>query len=131
MIFSAPLSPLTHNVFARAPARSWLATGECGRVYFLANTTPETDWRYGVLQAVHELVEAAIHRHNGVSQDDIDTADFDALAEDRPAPTRAHMVASSLETQLALALGVSTADYARVTRGIRPQPIGADIRQHP
>ncbi len=127
--WSAPLSPLTHNVFARAPARSWLATGECGRVIFLANTSD--DWRFAALQAVHELVEAAIHRHIGTTQDDIDAADFAALAEDRPAPTRAHAIASSLETQLALALGVSTADYARATRGIHAPPIGADLRQHP
>ncbi len=128
--WSAPLSPLTHNVFSRAPARSWLATGECGQVSFLANTD-EPDWRYAALQAVHELVEAAIHRHTRVTQTRIEADDFDALALDRATPSRAHSVAVSIETQLALALGVSFADYARATRGIHAPPLGADLRQHP
>jgi hypothetical protein len=125
----APLSVLTHSVFASAPARSWLATGECGSVRFLANT--EHDWRYAVLQAVHELVEAALHRHGGVTQAQIDTCDFCALERDRPSRTDAHTFAVGIETQLAVALGVRWPDYARVTAGIHTPPIGADIRQHP
>ncbi len=128
--WSAPLSPLTHNVFARAPARSWLATGECGHVCFLANTD-EPDWRYAALQAVHELVEAALHRQHNITQTRIDADDFDALVLDRAAPSRAHSVAVSIETQLALALGVSFADYSRAVRGIHAPPLGADLRQHP
>jgi hypothetical protein len=117
-------------VFARAPARSWLATGECGRVSFLANTS-EPDWRYAALQAVHELVEAALHRHTRVTQTRIDADDFDALALDRATPSHAHTVAVSIETQLALALGVSFADYSRAVRGIRTEPPYAALRQHP
>lgn len=127
--FSSPLSTLTHNVFNSTPASSWLAYGETGTVTFLANT--QHNWRLATLQAVHELVEAALHRHAGVTRDDIDTADLDALADNTPSRDPAHSLAVSIETQLALALGVPLPILARATHGIHSAPAGAALRGAP
>ena len=116
MNFSAPLSALTHDVFATRPASAWLAAGEVGRVIFLANTPH--DWRFAALQAVHELVEAIIHRHNNVTQVDIDTADFDTLDGETPSAPRsldfAHACGVAWEMCLAARLGIPPLSHAAV-----------------
>ena len=119
--FAAPLSPLLHTLHATAPATRWLAACTNSETLLFVADTPH-DWRYAVLQAVHELVEGALHRHYGLTRHAIDCADIDALDQHSTPYTRAHTAAVALETSLALALGIDHADYARVIEGrLRPR----------
>lgn len=122
LLFTAPLSILAHTLHRTAPARSWLALGEPhrGTVSFFANTDG-CDWRYPVLQAVHELAEATLHSYHGVTADDIAASDFALLdaydtARNPALLTPAHVTAVTLETALAVALEIHHIDYASVTR---------------
>lgn len=118
--FDAPLSLLTHDALRTRPASSWLALGEPGRVIFLANT-PHANWRHAAVQAVHELVEAALHHHHGVTQDALDAADLAALATS--ARDASHDFAATFEVALAQRLGLSLAEHALVVRGQLAPPI--------
>jgi len=117
--FSAPLSLLTHDAFRTRPAHSWLALGEPGQVIFLANT-PHADWRHAAVQAVHELVEASLHHHHGITRTTLDALDFDA-PELTPARNASHELAATFEVALALRLGLSLPAHALAVRG-RIQP---------
>lgn len=127
--FAAPLSPLTHDIFATRPASSWLALGETGRVVFVARTSH--NWRLAVVQAVHELVEAALHRHAGVTQAELDAADLIALSRDAPLTDTAHSCGVVWQTALALRLGVPHHLLARATYGTHTPSPHAGIRQAP
>lgn len=130
VVITAPLSVITHNVHANAPARSWLAYGETGRATFIANTG--YDWRLALVQAVHELIEAALHRHYGVAEPHIDAFDAIAFAQGREAATdAAHDHALAWEFMLARRLGVNIHDYARAVYGMHDTQITLALRQAP
>ena len=73
-------------------------------------------WRHEVLIAVHELVEMALCRHEGITSAEVDAFD---LACDEPDPGlnprapyhKQHMVATAVETLLAGLMEVNWADY--------------------
>lgn len=82
-----------------------------------------SDWRHEMLIAVHELYEALLCEHDGVTQQAVDDFDrkFEAL---RPAPDdtepgddpsapyrRQHFRATNIERQLADALDVNWREY--------------------
>lgn len=84
------------------------------------------DWRYEVLVTVHELVEMALTRHRGISEESITNFDvkfeakrLDGLRSGEPgddpeAPyRREHMFATNLERMLAAELDVEWAEYER------------------
>ena len=82
---------------------------------------PMSDWRREVMLGIHEVVEALICKHTGVSQkavDDFDkeydaTHSTDCNAGDDPlAPyDRAHTLATCCERALAFALDVQWGEY--------------------
>ena len=81
------------------------------------------DWRYGLLVAVHELVEMALCKHRGIIESDVTQFDLDFEAKrvdgntdepghDPAAPYhREHVLAEMLEQQLANMLGVDWNRY--------------------
>lgn len=125
--FTAPLSVITHDILATRPASRWVAAGEVGCVSFIA-TTPH-DWRFAALQAVHELVEAILHKHERVTQAAIDDGDLRALVSERAALDYAHACGASWEAGLALRLGVSPLAHANATHGLRDVTASALTRQ--
>ena len=82
---------------------------------------PMSDWRYEMLLAVHELTEAIMCKHNGVSQKQVDefdteydkTHDTDCNAGDDPAAPykREHCFATAIERILCAELGVDWKHY--------------------
>jgi len=82
-----------------------------------------SDWRYVFLVTAHELVEVALCKFNGVSQEKVDAFDFDFEAKreegnaDEPgdspdAPYRLeHCIATGIERILAGFLGVVWSEY--------------------
>lgn len=82
---------------------------------------PMSDWRYEVLLAIHETVEAIMCKHNGVSQQSVDvfdqeydkTHDTDCNAGDDPkAPyVREHCFATAIERILCAELDVNWLTY--------------------
>ena len=89
------------------------------------------DWRYEILVAVHEIVELAITRHRGISEERI--SDFDVAFEqarerneitgepgdDPAAPYRnEHFFATNLERLLASELDVDWFEYERYVDGL-------------
>ena len=82
------------------------------------------DWRYEILVTVHELIEMALTKHRGISEQDI--TDFDigfekareaGLVQGEPgdqkdAPyQREHIFATNLERLFAAELGVNWREY--------------------
>jgi hypothetical protein len=89
------------------------------------------DWRYEILVAVHELIELAITRHRGISEESI--SEFDVVFErareamqasgepgDHPdAPyRREHFFATNLERLLAAELDVDWFEYENYVDGL-------------
>lgn len=84
------------------------------------------DWRFELLTAVHELVESAICRHRGVTDEMIDQFDleYDAkraagdVSEPGDSPEapyyEAHQFANQLEQMLGKELDVDWEEYATV-----------------
>lgn len=82
---------------------------------------PMSDWRYEMLLAVHELTEAIMCKHNGVSQKQVDefdkeydkTHDTDCNAgDDSAAPYKLeHCYATAIERILCGAMGVDWKHY--------------------
>jgi hypothetical protein len=80
-----------------------------------------SDWRYTVTLLTHELVEALMCRHNGVTPKDVDefdmpyarTHEFDLNAGDEPdAPYRhEHCLATAIERILAAELDIIWKSY--------------------
>ena len=83
--------------------------------------SPQSDWRYEVLLAIHETCEAILCKHNGVSQQAVDAFDleydkthtFDLNAGDDPgAPyVREHCFATAIERIMAAELDVNWLKY--------------------
>ncbi|HEY2796717.1 MAG TPA: hypothetical protein VGK26_02405 [Thermoanaerobaculia bacterium] len=93
------------------------------------------DWRYVILVALHEIVEAMLARYRGISEEAIGSFDMEfekkreqALVRGEPgdAPDapyrREHIFATSLERLLAAELGVDWAQYEAYvdSLGIKP-----------
>lgn len=82
---------------------------------------PMTDWRYEALLAVHEMTEALMCMHNGVSQVSVDRFDqefdkthqFDSEAGDDPnSPYKIeHTFATAIERILAGVFKINWASY--------------------
>ena len=89
------------------------------------NVSAMSDWRYQVLVAVHELVETAICRQRGITQEAVDSFDLafekaraegnlDEPGDDPQAPyRREHFFATNVERLLADQLGVDWDAYDR------------------
>lgn len=81
------------------------------------------DWRHEVLLAVHELVEAVVCMHEGIDEHDVTEFDLAFEANRKEGDIRepgdqadapyfeAHQIATMLEGQLAIALGVDWKTY--------------------
>ena len=93
---------------------------------------PMSDWRREFLLGIHEVVEAVVCRHTGVSQKAVDAFDqeydkthpTDCNAGDDPlAPYhREHTLATAVERMLAYALFVQWGDYDSELAGKYPGP---------
>jgi hypothetical protein len=75
-------------------------------------------WRYELLIAVHELVEAFLCMHDGVSEESVDKFDKEFVQRDQEpgdsinAPyQKQHCLATGIERILAACLGVKWAEY--------------------
>ena len=80
----------------------------------------QNDPRHSLLIAIHELVEALLCAHNGVTQETVDHWDMILCADsDEPADVphcpyaREHQTAEVIERIMAQALGVDWIDYTR------------------
>ncbi len=78
----------------------------------------QSDWRHEMLLAVHEMVEAVICKHIGVSDVDVDLWDMVEHADSaEPGEVdgcpygRAHQIAEIVERLLAVELGVKWSEY--------------------
>ena len=92
------------------------------------------DWRDEALLAVHEIVEALISKHLGVSQQAVDAFDtaYDKAHPDQPdlnagddplAPyDRAHTMATACERAMAFALDVQWGEYDQRLATLYPGP---------
>lgn len=81
------------------------------------------DWRYEFLVGIHELIEAALCRHGGITQEQVDAFDlaFEAARPEGDASEpgfaseasyrQQHMVATGIETVLASLLDVDWNEY--------------------
>jgi hypothetical protein len=84
-----------------------------------------SDWRREALVAVHELVEALICKHAGVTTEQVDEFDMNFEAtrkdgddsepgDDPKAPYyRQHQIATVIEKLLSVELGVNWTDYEK------------------
>lgn len=76
-----------------------------------------SDWRHAALVGVHELIEAVLCHHRGITQTDVDNWDYAHrdLGEPGDAPgcpyRREHQFATVIEKLLAAELGVDWRDY--------------------
>lgn len=81
------------------------------------NVSDLGDWRYNLLVAVHELVEAALCKHRGISQEAVDQFDMYFAGEGEPGaaencPYRLeHIYASVIERDMAWQLDVDWGVY--------------------
>jgi hypothetical protein len=75
------------------------------------------NWKYEALIGVHELVEALLCSHGGISQEKVDIFDFAYKGDGEPGDEPdcpyhgPHSVATGVERILAAILGVSWMDY--------------------
>lgn len=88
-----------------------------GCTYIDVQVSATADWRHAALIAVHELVEAILCRHRGISQDEVDSFDLShpelvepGLSENCPY-RREHLHAHHVEVNLAYELGVDWQEY--------------------
>lgn len=93
---------------------------------------PMSNWRYEILLAIHEAVEAIMCRHNGVTQKSVD--DFDAefdrthdtdveAGDDSDSPyVREHCFATAIERILCAELDVSWKKYDDELKKVYPGP---------
>ena len=103
-----------------------------GQLAITTSELPKPDWRYDYLSVIHELLEATLCRHQGITQADVDAFDIDYESRrmagqthaacgceitddpgsDKHAPYReAHLYACSVEYGLARLLDVDPAAY--------------------
>ncbi len=93
---------------------------------------PMSNWRHEFLLGIHEAVEAAMCRYNGVSQKEVDefdrkydeTHENDIEAGDDPAApyAREHCFATAIERILCAELGVHWSHYDRELVALYPGP---------
>jgi hypothetical protein len=89
-----------------------------------------SDWRYECCIGVHEIVEALICKHLGITQESVDRFDiefekkrakgnFDEPGDDKDSPYRIpHGIASAVERLLGACLGIDWNKYADEVEGL-------------
>jgi hypothetical protein len=111
----------------------WQTSADMNKLTITVSELP--DWRYEYLSAIHELLEATLCRHQGITQADVDAFDVDYEnrrmagqahaacgceitndpGSDIHAPYRAaHQYAEGVEYGLARLLGVDAVTYDNV-----------------
>lgn len=100
----------------------------------VVKVSPIGDWRDEFLLMVHEIIEAGICKHLGVSQQAVDAFDkaYDDAHPDEPdlnagddplAPyDRAHTMATACERAIAFALDVQWGEYDKRLASLYPGP---------
>lgn len=116
--FMASLWSIPHSDHRYSTVGDWqfrYAPGGCVRIDVEVSATE--DWRHASLIAVHELIEAILCRHRGISQDEVDSFDLAHPELDDPGASesapyhREHMFALAAERELAAALDVDWTEY--------------------
>lgn len=82
------------------------------------------NWRHEALVAIHELIEALLCHHAGISQQAVD--EFDMAHPDAPEPgdladapyRHQHAIASGIERLLAAELGVDWLEYEQAIEAL-------------
>lgn len=75
------------------------------------------NWRYEMLVAVHELVEALLCAHGGITQEVVDKFDFAYKGDGEPGDdpncpySGPHSIATGIERILAACMGISWSKY--------------------
>lgn len=78
-----------------------------------------SDWRRELLLQVHELIEAGLCKHEGITQEEVDAFDMGFKEDSEPgdesnAPYREpHCFATGIERLLCARLGIDWKDYER------------------
>jgi hypothetical protein len=97
--------------------------GDMDTGWLRINVSAMKDWRYELLVAVHELVEVAIAKNNGITVEEVDAFDMafeskrksgntDEPGDDSKCPIkREHCIATGVERILAAELGVDWKKY--------------------
>jgi hypothetical protein len=87
------------------------------RDYLVIQVTDTGNWKYNVLVAVHELIEAILCLHDGVTEKQVNKFDLEHQDDDDPgthpkAPYhKQHLIAMGIEMTLAALLGVKWRVY--------------------
>jgi len=115
------LSSIPHHEHRYETAGDWFTKDNVVQV----RVSEIGNWKYEMLVAVHELVEAMLCWHDGVPEEMVDQFDTD-FEKNRPqgdhsepgddprAPYRKqHFIATNIERQLAVELGVDWQEYER------------------
>lgn len=76
------------------------------------------DWKMELCVAIHEQVEAALCRINGISQQQVDNFDYSSQADEPGASPDApyhheHLIAEDIEKKVAAVLGVDWEQYCK------------------
>lgn len=114
--FSARILSIPHADHRYPTVGDWQFLASNG-VTIDVQVSATTDWRHAALIAVHELIEAILCRHRGISQDEVDSFDLahpelaePGLSENCPY-RREHLHAHHVEVNLAYELGVDWQEY--------------------
>lgn len=116
--FMATLWSIPHSDHRYPTVGDWqfrYAPDGCVRIDVQVSAT--ADWRHAALIAVHELIEAILCRHRGISQDEVDEFDLahpelaDSGASESAPYHIEHMIAEDIERELAACLNVDWLDY--------------------
>ena len=122
--FAAHIDTVMHEDQRYPTVGDWLNLDT--RFLILVSRLP--DWRYEALIAIHELVEAVLCRHAGITQEAVDA--FDIAHPEAPEPgdltdapyRHQHAIASGIERLLAAELGVDWLEYDKAIEALDAPP---------
>jgi hypothetical protein len=94
----------------------WRYTNTTGVLFIYVSDL--NDWRYELLIAIHELIEALLCSHQGITQEVVDRfdlhypGDYDEPGDDPRCPySGPHCIATGVERILAAVMGISWTRY--------------------
>lgn len=125
------IQTIPHQQHRYETVGDWYSDKATGRVYILVSEMG--NWRYELLVAVHELVEAFLCLQDGVTEESVDEFDKvytnpDEEPGDSPnAPyQKQHCLATGIERILAACLGVKWSEYENAIERLSPGERGKE-----
>lgn len=123
---------IPHNQHRYETVGDWVTDKTTGQVRIYVSQMG--NWRYELLVAVHELVEAFLCLHDGVTEESVDKFDkeFTHNEEQEPGDSpdapyqRQHCIATGVERILAACLGVKWSEYESTLEKLSAQKEGTN-----